>query len=305
MRVSLPRFVILATSIFLFVGLGSLLAWAGTGRMECARAFFRGPGAAYLVFLTLIEFSLCRMALRQFLEGEPLRPAWFLLTLSSGCNIVSAVCVQILGVPSALSSPTLAADFYRFGILAGGPLRMLLLAGGVGWMLRLSRRRGTLWRFHLSSWIPLWITALYTYVRAADLAGAVQGGGDVSFYDVIVNSTGPLQLVLLVQSAMVRSRMSSAGGGLIARCWNSLAAAISLSVLGNLAGWMDSQGLLPAGLATVSCFLAYLAATAYVLAPAWQIEAIQRACGEIGVARFSPLATSLSALRLLNTARTH
>jgi hypothetical protein len=93
--------------------------------------------------------------------------------------------------------------------------------------------------------------------------------------------------------------LSAAGGGMIARCWNSYAAAIFLTALGNLGLWLDGHGLLNAAPATISCFLCYLAATAYALGPAWQIEAIQSACGEIGVSRFSPLA----ALRLLHTAR--
>src|SRR4051794_23661902 len=86
-RISLPRFILLATSVFLFLGLGSLLAWLCTGRVECVRTFFVGPGALYLIFLAALEFSLCRMVLRQFADGESLRPAWFLIALSGGCHL--------------------------------------------------------------------------------------------------------------------------------------------------------------------------------------------------------------------------
>src|SRR4051812_12470922 len=89
-RMSLPRFILLATSIFLFVGLGALVAWQVTGRMESVRIFFRGSGAMYLVFLAVIEFSLGRLVVRQFSEGEPLQPAWFLIMMSGGCHLVSA-----------------------------------------------------------------------------------------------------------------------------------------------------------------------------------------------------------------------
>src|SRR5438132_14288164 len=96
-RISLPRFIVLATTVFLLLGLGSLLAWLKTGEVECARAFFLGPGALFLVLLAALEFSLCRIVVRQFGEGEPLRPAWFLIMLAGGCHLVSAVCIQLLG----------------------------------------------------------------------------------------------------------------------------------------------------------------------------------------------------------------
>src|ERR1051326_9033757 len=88
-RLSLPRFVLLATAVFLFTGVGSLLAWLGTGNAQCATAFFAGPGTLYLLFLTIFEFSLCRIVLRQFKPGEPLRPTWFLMMVSAGCHVVS------------------------------------------------------------------------------------------------------------------------------------------------------------------------------------------------------------------------
>src|SRR6476469_9675964 len=102
-RISLPQFVLLATSIFLVMGFGALMAWQVTGRVECVHAFFLGPGAMYLVFLAVLEFSLGRMVVRQFSEGEPLQPAWFLIMLSGGCHMVSALCVQILSVNSPLN----------------------------------------------------------------------------------------------------------------------------------------------------------------------------------------------------------
>jgi hypothetical protein len=310
-RISLPRFIILATSVCLFVGLGSLLAWLKTGRVECARAFFVGPGALYLVFLGALEFSLCRIVVRQFSEGESLRPAWFLIMLSAGCHLVSAVTMQILSVPSLLNplargiSAETAANLYRFGLLAGGPVQMVLLAGGLGWMLRLARQRGILPRIHLSDSFPLAVAGLVTYLQLSDLASLALSGSDPALYDLMAASTGPLYILLLVEASLVKSCMSAAGGGMIAKCWNSFAAAIFLSALSSLGMWLDSHGLLAAQPATISCFLGFFAATAYAVGPAWQIVAIQSACGGIGVPRFSPVATSLSALRLLNTARTH
>jgi hypothetical protein len=303
-RMSLTRFILLATSVFLFVGLGSLLAWLYTDRVECLRTFFRGPGAIYLVFLAALAFSLCRLVVRQFSAGEPLRPAWFLLMAAGACQLVGTVCVQILGVYSPLNPLThgmgapaaTAFNLNRFGLLVGGPLEMVLLAGGLGWMLYLCGRSGMRLEFRPADGFPVAIAGVLTCLQISDL----MAGGEVALYDVISTATGPLLILLLAEASLVRNCMSAMGGGMIARCWNSFAAAIFLTALSNLGMWLDGHGLLSAAPATLSCFLCYLAATAYALGPAWQIEAIQHACGEIGVSRFSPLAV----LGLLHTGRT-
>jgi hypothetical protein len=143
------------------------------------------------------------------------------------------------------------------------------------------------------------------YLQISELVAATRAGSELTLYDLISAATGPLLILLLAEASLVRSCMSVAGGGMIARCWSSFAAAIFLAALSNLGLWLDAHSLLSAAPATMSRFVCYLAATAYALGPAWQIEAIQSACGEIGVSRFSPVATWLSALRLLNTGRAH
>ena len=304
-RMLLPRFILLATAVFLFTGLGALVAWLRTGHVECAATFFRGPGALYLVLLAVLGFSLCRIVVHQFAPGEPLRPAWFLVLLSAGCHLVSAVCVQFLAAGSSLNFLTqrTASDFYRFGLLVGGPVQMLLLAGGLGSMLLLARRIGIRPRLRLWELFPLAVAGVFAYLQISSLVESVRAGGELTLFDLLSVSTGPLLFLLAAEASLVRRCMACVDGGMIARCWNAFAAAIFLTGLGSLGLWLDGQGMLPAAPATMCRFLCYLASTAYALGPAWQIEAIQRACGGIGVSRFSPVATWLSALRLLNTGR--
>jgi hypothetical protein len=64
---------------------------------------------------------------------------------------------------------------------------------------------------------------------------------------------------------------------------------------------MAESGYLPVWLPWMTWYVRFLSATACALAPAWQIEAIQHACGKVGVSRFSPFASSLAALRLIQT----
>ena len=56
---------------------------------------------------------------------------------------------------------------------------------------------------------------------------------------------------------------------------SSSSAAIFLTALSSLGFWLDGHGMLDAAPATISCFVGYLAAAAYALGPAWQIEAIR------------------------------
>jgi hypothetical protein len=311
-RMSLPRFILLATSVFLFLGLGALVAWQVTGRMESVRIFFRGSGAMYLVFLAVIEFSLGRLVVRQFSEGEPLQPAWFLIMMSGGCHLVSALCVQILSANSPLnplphSTPTGSGfdltAIHRFGLLVGGPLQMLLLTAGLGFMLRLCRRSGIVVRYQFSDWLLMSIAGIETYFEISYVVTEYRAGQILTAYDLLMAASGPLLILLLVQANLVKGYMTNLDRGMIAKCWSSFTAAIFLTSLGNLGMWLDAHGQLPTGIVCITWFIAFLSATAYTLAPAWQIEAIQSAGAEVGVSRFSPVATGLTALRLLNPGR--
>ena len=305
---SLPRFILLATSIFLVVGLGALVAWQVTGRVECVRAFFGGSGAIYLVFLAAMEFSLGRLVVRQFSEDEPLQPAWFLIMVAGGCHLVGALCTQVLSVSGPFNPirHITGLDFaaiHRFGLIADGPLQMLLLAAGLGFMLRTCRRSGMAVRFRMSDWMLMAIVGVGTCFEVSSLVTALRTGRVLNTYDLLMAASGPLLILLLIQANLVKSYMATLGGGMIAKCWSSLAAAIFLTSVGNLGWWLDMHGLLPPGIVCLTWFVSFLSATAYALAPAWQIEAIQSACGKVGVSRFNPVTASLTAFRLLNPGR--
>jgi hypothetical protein len=232
--------------------------------------------------------------------------------LAGGCHLVSAVCVQVLSVNSSLNplshgvgAPAGATPsaVYRFGIVVGGPLEMLLLAAGLGWLLRMCRQSGFVVRFGRRDCVLLLVAALEVCFEASFLMQAVRSGRVLTAYDTVMALNGPLLVLLLIEASLVRSYMATLGDGMIAKCWSSFAAAIFLTTLGNLGLWMNLYGLLPQALGSITWYIWFLSAAAFTLGPAWQIEAIQSACGEVGVSRFSPVATSLSALRLLNTAR--
>src|SRR6202043_3817551 len=112
---------------------------------------------------------------------------------------------------------------------------------------------------------------------------------------ILAASNGPLLVVLLFEAMLVKRFMSALGGGMITKCWTSITAAIFLTTLGNVGLWAAVDGLLQMPLLGTTWYIWLLSATAYALGPSWQIEAIQSASGEVGVSRFSPFASSLSA----------
>lgn len=308
-RVSLPGFILLTTSVFLFVGLGALVAGEITGRTECVRIFFHGTGALLLIALATFEISLARMVLRQFSEGEPLRPAWFLIMLAGGCHLAGTVCGQVLGGDSLLNLPASGAGTWlennataisRFGLIVGGPLHVVLLAAGLFFLLRLcweSRIAVSVSSFDCSMLLLAFAGA---YAEVSSLAAGPRAGSALTAYDVLQVSRAPLLVILVVEAMLVKRCMSALGGGMVAKCWTAITAAVYLMTLANVGQWASASGLLPASLEVATWCIWFLSATAYALGPAWQIEAIQSACGEVGVARFSPFASSLRALRLIN-----
>jgi hypothetical protein len=309
-RVSLPRFVAVAASVFLFVGLGAFAASEITGRELCISAYFQGPATLWLVAMAFFEFALARIVLRQFSKGEPMQPAWFLIMLSAGCHLTGAIFVQILSTDSVLNPLTYTAQgrfgvdqeaLHRFGLMAGGPLQMLFLAGGLALTLRWCRRSGLSRQHFRSDWFLLLLVALAVCLEIFHLATEVFGGRLATAYDMLTATSGPLEIILVIEAGLLQCYMRVMGGGLIARCWTMFSFAILLSAGVNLGAWMAESGYLPVWLPWMTWYVRFLSATACALAPAWQIEAIQHACGEVGVSRFSPFASSLAALRLIQT----
>jgi hypothetical protein len=305
-RVSLPRFIILTTSVFLVVGLGAQMASAITGRTECLRSFLDGTGALLAVTLAVFEFSLARLVVRQFSEGEPLRPAWFLMMLAGGCQLVGSLCVEVLSAGTPLNplaygqgtwSDSMADAICRFGLIVQGPVQFVLLASGLFFLLRLCRESRIAPR---GNWLD-WGLLLLAVARACgDISHLAGGAGSLTGYDILQALHGPLLVILVIEAILVRRFMCSLGGGMIAKCWSSITAAIFLSTLCNMSMFAPANAMLPVPLAAITWYIWLLSATAYALGPAWQIEAIQSACGEIGAAGFSPVASSLEALRLIN-----
>src|SRR6478672_11992442 len=206
---SLPRFILLATAIFLFVGLGATLAARLTGRSECVDAFFTGSGALFQVALAFFQFALARMVLHQFSEGEPLQPAWFLIMLSSACHLAGSVCVHMLSIRSPINPLGYGsgawgglnpAHLRNFGLLLGGPLQMLIMAGGLIYVVHLCRRSCILIRFRPSDGLLLLVAGGGGYVEIRRLIEDTHAGQVLTTYDLLAASARPILILLLLEA---------------------------------------------------------------------------------------------------------
>ena len=307
--VSLPVFILVATTIHVFAGLGALCAWHVTGKVDCVEIFFLGPGGFFLVALALFEFFLARMVMRQFSGGEPLQPAWFLIALSAGCHLAGVLCVQVLSVGTPLNPLVHARDLWsgstadavrRFGLIMGGPFRTALLAGGLLWTLRVCRQCRILRRLSRLDWVLLSLVGLCALAEALTLASEARTGDVLNTYDMLWSASVPMLLLLLAEAILLRRSVARMGGGLIAKCWGSYVLAILLTALGDTALWAAACGWVPSLVSSFTWYFRVLAGAAFAMAPAWQVEAIRRARGELEMPRLSVMAFSLCALRLLD-----
>jgi hypothetical protein len=83
--------------------------------------------------------------------------------------------------------------------------------------------------------------------------------------------------IVLAEAALLYRAAREIGDGLVASCWASFAAAVLLSMAGQWGIWAVGRGILPDFCADVSALVSLAAELGFVLAPAYQVEAVVRA----------------------------
>ena len=151
-RLSLPNAIIRVTCVQVAVGLATLLAYLLSKNETWIRVYFDYAGALFFLVFGGLEFFLTVLARRQFYADEPLRKAWSFIMMASAVRWVGLVFANWFNVPSYINprfyfvqpwDAQTAASLKEFGLLLG-PIHMLLLAVGLGVVLRLYKRLGIL-----------------------------------------------------------------------------------------------------------------------------------------------------------------
>lgn len=279
-----PWLIGAVTVAYLAVGLAvAVVAWVA-GKPALLADFFRYPGALYLVGASAAGFWLSVRCWQQFSKTDLLRQAWLLIMLAAGASAMGSVCYHVLGAYTHLNPLMYTATgwpapaiklFGRVGLLLSGPFQMTLLACGLSFVLRAYRRSGLF--PHLMRWI--WLLAgvltLYTVHEAQQLQTLLRTGQVSGGFQVLGWPSDPLLIVLLFEAFCILRPVLGTGWGLIAKCWGAFAAGIALHALADIQLMAAWQGNIPEPARMLGWYAWFLAAAAYTLGPAYQLEAFR------------------------------
>jgi hypothetical protein len=277
--------ILLAAITYLALGLLCFAVWRWTADDRWVEDFFKVPGALLLTTFAVIELCFSLLVIREFSPDQPMRKAWRLIAFSAGCDVISALSVQVFAAQSLLNplarmswwSDSAAATVRQFGLSVGGPFRFALLVTAFAYALRAYRRTGLLARLKVFDWILLSIIFIYVAVEAGDVATALRHGLVPTPATVIGWPTDPLLWLLLAEALLLYRSVRQAGDGLIGRCWKAFSIGVFLVTLSDIAIWAASRGFLPWPWSALEWYIWLPAAGAFALAPAYQLEAISHA----------------------------
>lgn len=288
-KLSVSTLILLGVGLHLTAALSTYLAWRTTADARWVTVFFTYQGAFFFISCGVLEFCLCLFARWQFSPGEPLRRAWSFISAAAAARLAGGLFVHLLSVNSYLNpylyffdywNESLAASLRQLGLVAGGPLAMAFLARGLYSVLRVYKKLDLLGRPTLFDGMLLGVVVLYTLWFLVELTGLSQEAIDaLTIYELINWASDPLLSLLLFEAIILRRSVMNMGGGLVAKCWGALTAAVFLTSLGDIGMWAVSHGYLTEAQEAATWYIWFLASAAYALAPAYQVEALLQATG--------------------------
>jgi hypothetical protein len=258
---------------FLLVAVASGAVQFATGVSKPAVQVLQWAGLLVFLVLALIEFGLGYACWALFEAGEPLRRAWVFILLGSGFRLLGLAATAWTGGLAAAE----AAPVRQVGVVALNPMTAMFTAAGLWVVLQAHRRLGIARRPGPAGTALIVVAAAAAVVLGHDAtqaimpAGATRGG--VFFFGL----AGPVLGVVLVEAFLLHRAATAMGDGLVASCWASFAVAVLLSMGGQWVTWAVQKGGLPLFYADAGALMWLGAELGFVLAPAYQIEAVVRA----------------------------
>jgi hypothetical protein len=299
-----------ALGVLLIMGLAAYANFLLTGRYGLLVLFFNTAGAGFLVSITGAEACFAFRARGEFDATEPMHTTWTLVFLGSCCRLVGSLFGQVLSakVPwNPLAGPGAlhleASRILRdFGVVTSGPVAMALLAGGLMRVILLNRRMGILRRLTLGDRALIGVLVMFCARQLYEAGTVVFGGrGRPSLTQIFLWFSDPLLTLLLMQAVSIRRSVLNLGGGLVARCWGMMAAAVAFTSLGDATLWAESHGFIPIPLSPAGWFIWFFAATAFASAPCYQVEAARLAHEGSYSPEFSSSSGEVANLRISNS----
>lgn len=265
---SSPQALIFITAVYLAGGMLAMVAWLVSGDTKWVERFFRVPGAILMIWLALVQVLLSARVWSNYSTSEPMHRAWMLISASALAELSGTVLIQV---------PGFQQDYGLFGHFLGGTLRFGLLAAGLSFALGVYRRAGFLGRETWWQWLTVAAAAAFAIAEVAGVVKAVLGGKRPGVWEMLGWPVDPLLCILLAQAFLLRNSVWRMGRGWIGRGWLALSAGVFLILLGNVGTLAEAYGYLQWPWNSVVWYLWIPASCAFAVAPAYQLDAIQRA----------------------------
>ncbi len=274
-------YLIRTTALLLVTGIPVLLFSLANDDYQAVQLYFDYLSTPFLVLCALTEMVLSQRAAQLFAPGEPLRSAWRAIRIAAAFHAIGLVMWHMLGANRPWNPLTYSASLWNEGVarqlqdagyVFSGPLRMAVLAVGLGLALR-AINRSTRLRVTASAYallVPVALFACYQTFLFVQQTLAAQPRNWARLFD---GANEPLLAALLFEALLIYRALSEMGGGLIARCWGAFAAGIVLTCLGTVGEWATNYNYLPWPYSSIVWYVWIPAAAAYALAPAYQLEA--------------------------------
>jgi hypothetical protein len=300
---SAPRWILCFLGTYLAVHLLSLYLWHSAGLPLSTPGTSGNSPGLFETGLAGAGLWLCLVALRSFPAGTPFRRVWMLLAVAAAAQVAPGALGALRGTLS-LSSGVLGAGFAspgwmermeRFALLAGGPLRLALLAAAMLPLLRILRKFGFRVRASAAGRAVFGIFCLFTLCRFCEAGAASLAGGRIGSGEWISLAGLPILCVLFLEAMLLRRAVAGMGNGLIARAWIALVFAVLLTGAGEAALWAIPHYPQSLPLAMFGTLIEISAAAAFALVPACQVAAQLHAVNPAG-SRPADLATGVPAL---------
>ncbi len=282
---SAPRWIVMCLGAYLIVDLFVLYVWNAAGQVFAIQGTTSSASALSVTGLAGVDLWLCLVVLRSFPAGAPLRSAWMLVTVAASARVASGVFSQLLGTDWPLN-PLAWAGQARSGLIeqirisaliAGGPVRLALLAAAVLALLRILRKFGFRVRPSATDWAMSGIVCLFTLCRFGEACAASLAGRQIGVEDWISLAGLPILCLLFLEAMLLRQSILRMGNGLVTRGWVALAWGIVLTGAGEVALWVIPHYSQTLALGMADTLIRLPIAAAFALVPAYQVAAQRRA----------------------------
>jgi hypothetical protein len=285
-----PRWIVMFLGAYLIVHLFVLYIWNASGQVFPLQGTSGSGSALSVTGMAGVDLWLCLLVLRSFPAGAPLRSAWILITLSAAARAASGVLAQFLGTDWLLN-PLVWNGHARSGVveriwliaqMAGGPVRLVLLAAAMRLVLRAFRKTGFPARPGATDWAMSGIFGLFMVCRFSEAGMAALAGRSFGIENWISLAGLPTLCVLFLQAMLLRRSLAHMGNGLVIRAWTALVYAILCTGAAEVVSWVAPYFSESLPLGMFGSLMRLPIAAAFALVPAYQLATQCRAMKPAG-----------------------